>query len=69
MEPGRSNWLRRDSEYRLTSFRPAPRAVFGTLRKAGIDLLAPPPDGLEVAPPGLKFVVDITYTSYRRLVA
>lgn len=63
------NWLRRGSECRLTSFRPAPRAVFGTLRGAGIDLLGPPPDGNQIAPPGLKFVVDITYTSYRRLVA
>lgn len=67
--PFAMNWLRRGSEYRLTSFRPAPRAVLGTLRKAGIDLLTPPPDGLQVAPPGLKFVLDITYTSYRRLVA
>jgi hypothetical protein len=63
------NWLKRGADYRLTSFRPSPRAVFGTLRKAGIDLLSPPPEGLQAAPPGLKFVVDITYTSYRRLVA
>ena len=39
--PFTMNWLKRGAEYRLTSFRPAPRAVFGTLRKAGIDLLAP----------------------------
>ena len=67
--PFTMNWLKRGTEYRLSSFRPAPRAMFGTLRKAGIDLLAPPSDGGLFAPPGLKFVVDITYTSYRRLVA
>ncbi|HEX3146647.1 MAG TPA: hypothetical protein VHR66_01005 [Gemmataceae bacterium] len=61
------NWLKRGNEYRLTSFRPAPRAVFGTFRNANINLLAP--TGLAIAPPGYKFVVDITYTSYRRLVA
>ena len=61
------NWLKRGSEYRLSSFRPAPRAVFGSLRNAGVDLLFP--TGLATAPPGHKFVVDLTYTSYRRLGA
>jgi hypothetical protein len=64
-----ANWLRRGDEYRLTSFRPAPRAVFGTLRTGGIDLLAPMPTEGQAAPAGLRFVVDLTYTSYRRLVA
>ncbi len=63
------NWLRRGTEYRLTSFRPVPRAVFGTLRKPYFDLLGPAPDGDRIALAGHKFVVDLTYTSYRRLVA
>ena len=62
------NWLKRGPKYRLTSFRPAPRAVFGTLRKAGIDLLAKDVDQSWAAPSGHKFVVDITYTSYLWLV-
>jgi hypothetical protein len=60
------NWLRSGSEYRLTSFRPVPRAVFATLRNAGIDLLSPISTN-QIANAGHKFVVD--FTSYRRLVA
>jgi hypothetical protein len=68
------NWLRRGDECRLTSFRPAPRAVFGTLRKADIDLFSHSSDlqtrtGRSTADAGHRFVADITYTSYRRLVA
>jgi hypothetical protein len=66
--PFAMNWLGRGKEYRLTSFRPAPRAVFGVLRKVGIDLFDPQPR-FQIAEAGTKFVVDITYTSYRRLVA
>jgi hypothetical protein len=58
------NWIvSADGSPTLTSFRPIPRAVFGTLRKAGVDLLDPSGDA--VAKPGAKFVVDLTYTPYR----
>ena len=58
------NWIvAPDGSRTLTSFRPIPRAVFGTLKKAGIDLLAASRDAIAKA--GVKFVVDITYTPYR----
>jgi hypothetical protein len=70
------NWLERDGQVRLTSVRPVPRAVFRTFRLAGWDSFAPmngdtpcSPAGVRVAPPGLKFTVDIHYSSYQPLVA
>ncbi|MBX9678514.1 MAG: hypothetical protein K2X38_07100 [Gemmataceae bacterium] len=58
------NWIAAsDGSPTLTSFRPIPRAVFGTLKNAGADLLDPSGDA--IAKPGLKFVVDLTYTPYR----
>jgi hypothetical protein len=63
------NWLERDGDVRLTSVRPVPRAVFRTFRRAGWDSFAPWRAGVHVAPPGLKFTVDIHYSSYEPLVA
>jgi hypothetical protein len=62
------NWLERDGAVRLTSYRPTPRAVFRTLRQAGLDLFGPTA-GVRVARPGLRFTVDIHYSSYQRLPA
>jgi hypothetical protein len=62
------NWLERDGAVRLTSYRPAPRPVFRTLRQAGLDMFGPTA-GVRVAPPALRFTVDIHYSSYQRLPA
>jgi hypothetical protein len=62
------NWLERDGAVRLSSYRPVPRAVFRTMRQAGLDVFGPPA-GIRVARPGLRFTVDIHYSSYQRLPA
>jgi hypothetical protein len=63
------NWIERDGAARLTSFRPVPRALFGTLRRAGLDLFAEEAAGRTVARPGCRFVVDITYSPYQPLAS
>lgn len=64
------NWLERDEEVRLSSLRPIPRALFRTFRRAGFDPFAPNGHrGIHLAPANLKFVVDITYTSYQPLAS
>ncbi|MCI0380650.1 MAG: hypothetical protein L0215_23950 [Gemmataceae bacterium] len=63
------NWLVREEAFRLSSIRPAPRAVFRTLRRAGLEVLEPESAGVQLARPGLKFAVDIHYSSYHPLDA
>jgi hypothetical protein len=63
------NWLIRDEEGRLSSVRAAPRAVLGTLRRAGVDLLVRPQVDMQLARPGHKFTVQIHYATYQKLVA
>jgi hypothetical protein len=63
------NWVERDGHVRLTSLRPVPRALFGTLRRAGLDLFAPAGAGVRLARPGGKFTVAIHYSSYQALCA
>jgi hypothetical protein len=62
------NWIENGGEVRLTSVRPAPRALFRTCRRAGWDSFSPWLVGVHVAQPGLKFTVDIHYSSYQPLV-
>jgi hypothetical protein len=62
------NWVLTDEGPRLTSLRLAPRAVFGTLRRGGIDLLAPS-SGTSILAPGLRLNAQPHYASYRRLDA
>lgn len=64
------NWLEMADQVRLSSFRPVPRAVFRTFRRAGFDPFAPvAPLGVRLVPADLRFVVDITYTSYQPLAS
>jgi len=63
------NWLERDDAIRLTSVRPVPRALFRSFRRAGWDSFSPGLNGVHVAPAGLRFTVDIHYSSYQPLVA
>jgi len=63
------NWLENGEEVRLTSLRPVPRALFRTLRRAGLGGFDPPGPGLRLAPAGLKFTVDTHYSSYHPLAA
>jgi hypothetical protein len=64
------NWLEAGEQIRLSSFRPVPRALFRSVRRAGFDPFATvAPAGVRLAPAGLKFVVDITYTSYQSLAS
>jgi hypothetical protein len=63
------NWIEADSTLKLTSIRPVPRALFGTLRCAGLDLFGPPCPGVRHARAGGRFTVDIHYSSYQALSA
>jgi len=64
------NWLEHGDDARLSSFRPVPRALFGTLRNAGLDLFGPPrADQVRLARPGCKFTIDVHYSSYGTLSA
>jgi len=62
------NWVVSVERPLLTSFRPAPRAVFTTFRRAGIDLLAAPV-ARHVAPGGFRFVGMPSYASFESLDA
>jgi hypothetical protein len=63
------NWIVSEGRLLLTSMRPVPRAVFGALRNAGIDLLAQSSSGLAVARAGVKMIASQHYSEYRRLGA
>lgn len=63
------SWLCAGKEARLSSFRPVPRAVFRTLRKAGIDCLSMKGSEVCLAGPGHQFIADIHYASYGRAAA
>ena len=60
------NWLRNATGIHLSSFRPVPKAIFGSLREAGVDLFL---SEKKIAGPGHKFVADFHYSSYERLEA
>jgi hypothetical protein len=62
------NWVLTGEGPRLTSVRPAPRAVFVTFRRGGIDPLALS-SGTSILPPGLRLNAQPHYASYRRLDA
>jgi hypothetical protein len=62
------NWVMTDDGIRLTSARPIPRAVFGTFRRGGIDLLAPS-SGTSMLPAGLRLNAQPHYASYQALEA
>jgi hypothetical protein len=62
------NWLRTADGDRLSSVRPVPRAAFAALLKGGVDLLGTA-NGVTVARPGIRFIANPHYTSFRRLVA
>jgi len=61
-------WVQKNKHYLLSSFRPVPRAVFQTLKLAGVDCLTLKENEVALAKAGVKFVVDIHYSSYQRLV-
>lgn len=61
------NWLRTERGLRLSSLRPAPRAVFQLLRRGGVDPLCEDDGGIHIARPGLRMIATPTYVSYRRL--
>jgi hypothetical protein len=64
------NWLERGEQVRLSSFRPVPRALFRTFRRGSFDPFAESVlTGVQQLPANLKFVVDITYTSYQNLAS
>jgi hypothetical protein len=60
------NWLRTGDGLKLSSFRPVPRAAFQTFLRGGVDLLGQA-SGVQVAAPGLRFVANPHYVSYKRL--
>lgn len=62
------NWIDTPEGLKLTSLRPVPRAAFGTLLRAGVDLLEDK-SAIQVSRPGFRFVAQPTYTSYRGLSA
>lgn len=57
------SWLQTAEGLYLSSFRPVPRAVFGTFRRAGVDLLKAP-RGTTICPAGFRFVGWPHYSSY-----
>jgi hypothetical protein len=61
-----ASWLRSAEGPRLVALRPTAPAVFQTLRLAGVDLLEPP-TGQVTASPGVRFIADYHYSSYREL--
>lgn len=67
-EPGyfSLNWVRTPGALQLTSIRRVPREVLGTLRRGGVDVLAPGDEGRRLAA-GRRFIVENHYSSYRRL--
>jgi hypothetical protein len=58
--------IRGDFGTRITSFRPIPKAVFGTMRAGGVSLLDYS-SGIRIAKAGLKLIGDIHYSSYRTI--
>jgi hypothetical protein len=56
------NWLLKGDTVVLSSCRPVPRAVLGTLRRAGVDLMKMEKN--RVASAGTRFIVDIHYSRY-----
>jgi hypothetical protein len=60
-------WIQKNKQYFLSSFRPVPRAVFQTLKLAGVDFFALKENEISLAKAGVSFVVDIHYSSYKRL--
>jgi hypothetical protein len=62
------NWVQHEGRAWLTSVRPVPRALFGTILRAGLDLLVPPTrQGIQIARAGCKFVVTAHHSSYKAL--
>ena len=61
-------WIQKNKQHFLSSFRPIPRAVFQTLKLAGVDFLTLKENEVLLAKAGMKFVVDIHYSSYQRLL-
>jgi hypothetical protein len=59
------SWVVVNRKPLLTSFRPVPRAVFGSFRRAGVDLLAESTPQ-RVVPAGICFVGMPTYAGFRR---
>lgn len=57
------NWLKAGDGLRLSSFRPAPRAIFGMFRRGGVDLLAPCTK-VNVVPAGIRIIASPTYVSF-----
>jgi len=62
------SWVVVERRPLLTSFRPVPRAVFGSFRRAGVDLLAEPTVP-RVVPAGVCFIGMPSYASFRSLDA
>jgi hypothetical protein len=61
-------WLRAADGLQLSSFRPVPRAIFGTFRRGGVDLLGPA-STVRLVPAGLRLIANPHYVSFERLRA